>query len=102
MASSLECAIAQRLVRLTCVGCRGKGCGECRQTGYKGRTAIFEFLLLDDDIRKLVLQRASSGEIHKLARSKGMRTLREDGMEKVKQGLTTLEEVMRVTQMESD
>ena len=102
VASSLECAIAQRLVRLTCVGCRGKGCGECRQTGYKGRTAIFEFLLLDDDIRKLVLQRASSGEIHKLARSKGMRTLREDGMEKVKQGLTTLEEVMRVTQMESD
>ncbi len=100
-ASSMECAIAQRLVRLVCPECRGRGCAECRQTGYKGRTAIFEFLLLDDDIRHLVLTRAPAGEISKLARSKGMRTLREDGLEKVKQGLTTMDEVMRVTQMES-
>lgn len=101
VASSMECAIAQRLVRLVCAPCRGKGCRECRQTGYKGRTAISEFLVLDEDLRRLILQRASAGEIMKLARSKGMRTLREDGMEKVKQGLTTAEEVMRVTQMES-
>ena len=100
-ASSIECAIAQRLVRLICVPCHGKGCQECRQTGYKGRTAIFEFLLLDDEIRQLIMQRTSAGEVMKLARSKGMRTLREDGMEKVKQGLTTMDEVMRVTQMES-
>ena len=101
VASSLECAIAQRLVRLICPGCAGKGCQACRQTGYKGRTAIFEFLPVGDDLRQLIIQRASSGEITKLARSKGMRTLREDGMEKVRQGLTTLEEVMRVTEMES-
>lgn len=100
-ASSLECAIAQRLVRLLCSICRGNGCAECRQTGYKGRTAIFEFLLLDDEIRSLILKGASSGEIAKLARSKGMRTLRADGMEKVKQGLTSMAEVMRVTEMES-
>jgi len=101
-ASSLECAIAQRLVRLICPSCQGSRCQECRQTGYKGRTAIFEFLVLDDEIRALILKHASSGEIAKLARSKGMRTLREDGMEKVKQGLTTVDEVMRVTQMESE
>jgi len=100
-ASSLECAIAQRLVRLICPECHGSGCQGCRQTGYWGRTAIFEFLLLDEDIRSLILQRTSAGQITKLARSKGMRTLREDGMEKVKQGLTTVAEVMRVTQMES-
>ena len=101
VASSMECAIAQRLVRLICAKCRAARCPECRQTGYKGRTAIFEFLVLDEELRRLILQRAPAGEITALARSKGMRTLREDGMEKVKQGLTTLEEVMRVTQMES-
>ncbi len=100
-ASSLECAIAQRLVRLICPECHGNRCSHCRQTGYKGRTAIFEFLQLDDEIRSLILRHASAGEITDVARAKGMRTLREDGMEKVKQGLTTLEEVMRVTQMES-
>ncbi len=100
VASSLECAIAQRLVRLICPQCRGSGCNPCRQTGYRGRTAIFEFLVLDDDLRSLILRRASSGEIMKLARTKGMRTLRGDGMEKVRQGLTRLEEVMRVTEME--
>lgn len=100
-ASSLECAIAVRLVRLICSECHGKGCQGCRQTGYKGRTGIFEFLVLDEDIRALILSRASAGEIAKLARSKGMRTLREDGMEKVRQGLTTREEVMRVTEMDA-
>ncbi len=100
-ASSLECVVAQRLVRLICPECHGERCSHCRQTGYKGRTAIFEFLQLDDEIRQLILQHASAGEITKLARAKGMRTLREDGVEKVKQGLTTMEEVMRVTQMET-
>ena len=101
VASSLECAIAQRLVRMVCSECQGKGCEGCRQTGYKGRTAIFEFLALDDDLRSLILRRASAGEIARAARSKGMRTLREDGMLKVKsQRLTSIEEVMRVTQME--
>jgi len=101
-ASSLECAIAMRLVRLLCQECRGSGCQACRGTGYKGRTGIFEFLILDDDIRSLILRHASAGEIMKLARSKGMRTLREDGLEKVKMGWTNQEEVMRVTEMESN
>ncbi len=101
VASSLECAIAQRLVRLVCHRCAGKGCQTCRQTGYKGRTAIFEFLPTDDDVRQLITQRVPAGEIMKMARSKGMRTLREDGMGKVRQGLTTVEEVMRVTEMET-
>ena len=100
-ASSLECAVAMRLVRLLCQECRGSGCQVCRGTGYKGRTGIFEFLILDDDIRALILRRAPAGEIMKLARSKGMRTLREDGLEKIKMGWTNQEEVMRVTEMES-
>ena len=102
VASSLECAIAQRLVRLVCPHCQGKRCSECRQTGYKGRTAIFEFLILDDDTRALVLRRASAGEISKMAKTKGMRTLRQDGLEKVRQGLTSYDEVMRVTEMETE
>jgi type II secretory ATPase GspE/PulE/Tfp pilus assembly ATPase PilB-like protein len=101
VASSLECAVAQRLVRLVCPGCHGQGCLSCRQTGYKGRTAIFEFLAIDDEVRGLITRRASAGEIAKLARSKGMRTLRNDGMEKVRMNLTTVDEVMRVTEMEN-
>ncbi len=101
VASSLECAVAQRLVRLVCPQCHGQGCLGCRQTGYKGRTAIFEFLPVDDEIRGLIIRRASAGEISKAARSRGMRTLRNDGMEKVRMNLTTVDEVMRVTEMES-
>ena len=118
--------MAQRLVRLVCRKCRieyipdkkflekngfiydsgketmfyktGKGCEDCRHTGYKGRTGIYELLLLDDDLRKTILEKTSSGNIRKEAIVKGMTTLRQDGWRKVLSGLTTIEEVMRVTQ----
>ncbi len=124
VASSVECFIAQRLVRLICQKCKvekrmdknilsefgienitdniyvyeGKGCDDCKFTGYKGRTAIYEFLLMDEGIRDLVLKRASADQIKKKALEFGMHTLRMDGWEKIKKGLTTINEVIRVTE----
>jgi len=124
VASSVECFIAQRLVRLICPQCKiekkpdketlkefgiednikdltiyeGKGCESCKFTGYKGRTGIYEFLLIKDEIRDLVLRRTSSDQIKKKALELGMHTLRMDGWEKVKKGLTTINEVIRVTE----
>lgn len=124
VASSVECFIAQRLVRVICPKCKvekkpdkgileefgvkddidktkvyeGKGCDFCKFTGYKGRTGIYEFLLMYEDIRDLVLQRASSDQIKKKALKLGMHTLRMDGWKKIKQGLTTINEVIRVTE----
>ncbi|MBI4314095.1 MAG: Flp pilus assembly complex ATPase component TadA, partial [Candidatus Omnitrophica bacterium] len=98
VASSLECAVAQRLVRLICPQCHGAKGSCCRMTGFKGRTAISEFFVVDDAVRNLIVQRAPADEIRKLAQGKGMRSMREDGMEKIKQGLTTEAEVLRVTQ----
>ena len=125
IASSVASAIAQRLIRTICPRCKtaftptremlekigfdpnqeykfyqGKGCKTCRNTGYKGRTGIFEMLVIDDIIRDLILRKASSGEIKQAAVNAGMRTLRDDGLLKVLQGVTTLEEVMRVTQLD--
>lgn len=128
VSSSIECLIAQRLVRLICSKCKtplksqkeiveqikkdidigtqdrefyeGKGCEECRFTGYRGRTAIYEILLINEPIRELILARASSQQIKHKAVSSGMRTLRQDGLQKVLQGLTTYREIMRVTQQE--
>ncbi len=129
VASSVEAFIAQRLLRLICPECkervavngerlagkdfpktehrtpitesyRGKGCEACKFTGYKGRTAIYETLFIDDSIRELVLNKASSAEIKKKALSLGMRTLRDNGLEEIAKGRTTLEEVMRVTELE--
>ena len=99
-ASSVECFIAQRLVRIICHDCSGKGCESCRFTGYKGRTAIYEFLVMDENIRDMVLNRASSDQIKKRALRSGMHTLRMDGLEKIKADLTTLDEVIRVTQQD--
>lgn len=124
VASSVECFIAQRLVRLICQKCKvkkkpdkevlkefgvkddiskmsvyeGKGCESCKFTGFKGRTGIYEFLLVGEEIRELILQRASSDTIKKKALKLGMHTLRMDGWEKIKKGLTTINEVMRVTE----
>jgi type II secretory ATPase GspE/PulE/Tfp pilus assembly ATPase PilB-like protein len=125
VASSIEGVLAQRLVRKICPRCkepyrpseavweylvqqgfveagepilwRGRGCNECRFTGYSGRTGIFELLVMDDDLRDLVLRKASSHEIRQAAMEKGMRTLYQDGMLKVALGITTVEEVERVT-----
>ena len=126
VSSSVECIIAQRLVRLICPDCKvtvkkkekeripavtgqsygsvdvfeGKGCENCRYTGYKGRTGIYEILMMNEKIRELVMENATAAQIKKKARNLGMRTLREDGLEKVMKGLTTISEVFRVTQEE--
>ncbi|WP_457754757.1 GspE/PulE family protein [Thermovibrio ammonificans] len=120
VASSVVGVIAQRLVRKICPHCktpytpepgelqelgitgysgplyRGRGCDYCMGTGYLGRTAIYEILVIDRDIKRLILDRRDSDEIKELALSKGMRTLKGDGAEKVKLGITTVEEVLRV------
>ncbi|MFZ2192697.1 MAG: GspE/PulE family protein [Candidatus Moraniibacteriota bacterium] len=108
LASTIELIIAQRLVRRICENCRysylekkqtfykGKGCDVCNNTGYKGRIAIFEFIQVTQEMQDLVLKHPSSNEIWKLAKKQGSKTLFEDGMEKVKNGTTTLEELRRV------
>ena len=127
VSSSLELLIAQRLVRLICRRCKrpvkarpellaqirdvantlgdielyeGAGCEECRFTGYRGRTAIYEILSVTEPLREMMLDRASSQQIKQKAILQGMRTLRLDGLQKVRAGLTTLMEVVRVTQQE--
>ncbi len=122
VASSLEAVLAQRLVRVLCRHCkavddsptarafklqvgipanttiyRSVGCRECRQTGFFGRHAIFEWMDSDNEIRQLVLQRASTDLIRDAARRAGMRTLAEDGWRLVRLGITTVEEVLSVT-----
>jgi type II secretory ATPase GspE/PulE/Tfp pilus assembly ATPase PilB-like protein len=77
-----------------------KGCEHCAHTGYWGRSGIFEFLKVTDEIQKLILGKKDSNIIKEAARKNGMRTLREDGWLKVKQGITTVSEVLRATQEE--
>jgi type II secretory ATPase GspE/PulE/Tfp pilus assembly ATPase PilB-like protein len=79
---------------------RGVGCEDCRQLGYQGRLAIYELLVLNEALRPLILSRAASSTIAARAVEQGMRTLRVDGWNKVKGGITTIEEVLRVTQIE--
>ncbi|MEO0069934.1 MAG: GspE/PulE family protein [candidate division WOR-3 bacterium] len=118
VSSALEGTIAQRLVRTICTKCkeaydppeallrdlglppktkfyRGKGCERCRNTGYHGRIGIFEVLKMDERLRELVVTRPPTSAVRALAREGGMKTLWEDGIEKVVKGITTLEEVMR-------
>ncbi len=123
IASSICGIMSQRLVRKICLDCkesfkaeqadldrlkisvksdfkfyRGKGCTTCRKTGYQGRTALFEVFIPDEFIKQLILKRGSNTEIEMRAVQNGMRTLLDDGIQKVEQGVTTLEEVLRVTQ----
>lgn len=77
---------------------RGKGCLGCKKSGYRGRIGIFEYLVPNDQVRSLVLKKASSAEIEAHAVRSGMKTLRRDGLEKIISGVTTVEEVLRVTQ----
>ena len=79
-----------------------KGCKNCRFTGYRGRTGIYEILPMSEPLREMVLARASSQEIKKKAITLGMRTLRQDGLKKVISGLTTLAEVIRVTERQEE
>jgi len=124
VASSCIGILAQRLVRTICKKCiepfqppehhlrllrlppeklkaavfyKGKGCENCNKTGYRGRIGIMELLMIDDAIRGLIYQKASAAQIRKRARELGMRTLREDGIQKALAGTTTLEEVYRIT-----
>ena len=121
VASSVLCFIAQRLVRVICPSCveerepepglreefgltelppairYGRGCGICKGTGYKGRTAIYEFLVVTEALQPLILARSSSHEIARAAQLAGMRSLRQDGWRKIQQGLTTPQEVLRVS-----
>ncbi|MGO8838549.1 MAG: GspE/PulE family protein [Limisphaerales bacterium] len=127
VASSVEAVMAQRLVRTICPHCKaeqkvdadylrrigfpgdeistakfwhGVGCEECRQFGYQGRKGIYELLIVTEAIRPLIMNRANATAIAQRAMEAGMRTLRTDGWNKVKAGSTTIEEVLRVTQME--
>ncbi len=75
---------------------KGKGCDECGKSGYRGRICINEVLVCDNEIREAILRRASANEIKKIAVKNGMVTMFEDGFKKVKEGLTTVEEVLRV------
>jgi general secretion pathway protein E len=122
VASSLEALIAQRLVRVICSNCkekmpaqevetlrrqygdrlprmlyRGKGCRQCQGTGYRGRVGIFEMMVVNDEIRSLILENASARDLRKLAAQQGMRSLREDGFRHLVEGRTTIEEILRVT-----
>ncbi len=127
VSSSVLCLIAQRLVRLVCDSCRrerpvtpelraefgidpaapagplfeGKGCEACKGTGFRGRTVIYEMLPITNDIRALVMSRAPANLIQEKAVAQGMKTLRRSGWEKVSRGLTTPEEVLRVTLRET-
>jgi len=127
VASSVEAVMAQRLVRTICPLCKteqkvekeylqrigfptadietakfyhGAGCEECRQLGYQGRTGIYELLVVSEALRPLIMNRAPASTIAQKAIELGMRTLRADGWNKVKEGITTIEEVLRVTQIE--
>lgn len=97
IASSIVLVAAQRLCRVLCKACKGKGCKKCNSTGYYGRIAILEALAIDDKIREMIIENSSIDDIRNYAVSKGMKTLRDDGLEKVKNGITSMEEVLRVT-----
>jgi type II secretory ATPase GspE/PulE/Tfp pilus assembly ATPase PilB-like protein len=78
----------------------GRGCRECQGTGYHGRTGIFETMLVTSEVRAMILERASVGEIRRAAVKQGMMSLRQDGWRLVRSGHTTVEEVLRVTKDE--
>ncbi len=127
IASCLDGVLAQRLVRQICQDCktpvradpkaleeleidvaraeellvyRGAGCRKCGKTGYRGRIGIYELFEINEDFKNLIVEKASANVLKKAARKAGMRTLREDGWVKVRNGITTIEEVMRVTQID--
>ncbi|WP_042421098.1 GspE/PulE family protein [Comamonas granuli] len=97
LSSSLLGVLAQRLVRKVCHACAGKGCEACGHTGYAGRTGLFELLVVDDALRALIHNRASEAEIRGAALAGGMQLMREDGERLIAAGVSTREEVLRVT-----
>ncbi|MGH7534729.1 MAG: GspE/PulE family protein, partial [Gemmatimonadales bacterium] len=107
IASTVEAVLAQRLVRTICEDCkqrsgdgfRGSGCSRCRGTGYRGRSGIYEILMVEDELRSALVQRHSAAELTRLAVAGGLRTLELDGRRKVEEGWTTAAEVLRVTRL---
>jgi len=97
LVSALNGVLAQRLVRVFCASCHGKGCGPCRGTGFKGRRAIGELLVLNDELRELIVARAPARKLKEAARAAGTVALREAALQLVNAGETTLEEINRVT-----
>jgi general secretion pathway protein E len=97
LSSSLLGVLAQRLVRRYCSVCKGQGCDVCGHTGYQGRTGIFELLQVDDKMRALIHNRAAESEVRAAALAGGMQLMRNDGERLVREGITSLEEVVRVT-----
>jgi general secretion pathway protein E len=97
LSSSLLGVMAQRLVRKLCPTCQGKGCAACSQTGYQGRTGIFELLSTNDALRALIHNRASEAELREAALQTGMVLMREDGERLLQSGVTSREELVRVT-----
>ncbi|HEY1074790.1 MAG TPA: GspE/PulE family protein [Patescibacteria group bacterium] len=97
IAGAINLIIAQRLVRKRCANCQGEGCEACNQTGYKGRIPILEVLKPSKALDDAIVRKAAVRELYEIAQKEGMVSLHDDGMEKVKQGLTTEEEVNRVT-----
>jgi general secretion pathway protein E len=97
LSSSLLGVLAQRLVRKRCTACAGVGCAVCAHTGYAGRTGVFELLLTDDAIRAQIHSQASEADIRQAALASGMVLMREDGQRLVDAGITTREELLRVT-----
>jgi type IV pilus assembly protein PilB len=121
--SAVDCVIAQRLVRKLCERCKepveiereilegmefpfrlasdrlhfhkAVGCRRCGGSGYRGRTGIYEVMVVSDEIRKMILQRSSATEISRVAESQGMVRLRDDGLMKAARGITTIEEALR-------
>jgi len=76
---------------------KGAGCSKCSNIGYRGRLSLFEVMPMDDEVKDLTLRRAPANEIRRAAVQTGMKTLRQSGIAKIKQGVTTIEEVLRVT-----
>jgi len=123
ISSAVDCVQAQRLARRLCKDCkepytpslealekvefpldngeaptlyRPKGCAKCNQTGYKGRVGLYEVMLVSETIERLTVEKATAEQIKTVAVEEGMKTLRDDGFAKVKLGVTSIEEVMRV------
>ena len=97
LSSSLLGVLAQRLVRKLCTACSGKGCDACGRTGYQGRTGIFELLTVDETVRQLIHDRAGEPRIKEAALQQGMLSLRDDGQRLVGLGITSAQELLRVT-----
>ena len=97
LVSALNAVLAQRLVRIYCTACHGSGCGQCRGTGYRGRKAIGELLVLNDELRELIIARAPARKLKEVARANGTLPLREAAMRLVNNAETSLEEINRVT-----